>query len=141
MTDAQRRTAAKEFAAQWAGKGYEKGQSQSFWLSFLRDVYGVEHPETFITFEDQIMLDHTSFIDGFIPDTRRKGGMHYTSIENIHKVIDPLFLDSLRDELAQIQEITVEKTRMAKLKAFQAKLAGLTFLEIKTRYLIQRNAA
>lgn len=379
MTDAQRRTAAKAFAAQWAGKGYEKGQSQSFWLSLLRDVYGVEHPETFITFEDQIMLDHTSFIDGFIPathvlieqkslgkdlnkpirqsdgtllspfqqakrysaelpysqrprwivtcnfsqfyvydmerptgepeiieledlerehyrlqflvdtgdtnihkemevsleagrivgvlydallaqykdpeceetlkhlnalcvrlvfclyaedagifgprnmfhnylqhhtadarralmdlfevlntkledrdpyleedlaafpyvngglfaeksviprldetivdlilhkasedfdwsvisptifgavfestlnpDTRRKGGMHYTSIENIHKVIDPLFLDSLRDELAQIFEISVEKTRMAKLKAFQAKLAGLTFLD------------
>lgn len=379
MTDAQRRTAAKEFAAQWAGKGYEKGQSQSFWLSLLRDVYGVEHPETFITFEDQVALDHTSFIDGFIPathvlieqkslgkdlnkpirqsdgtllspfqqakrysaelpysqrprwiitcnfsqfyvydmerptgepeiielkdlerehyrlqflvdtgdtnihkemevsleagrivgvlydallaqykdpeseetlkhlnalcvrlvfclyaedagifgprnmfhnylqhhtadarralmdlfevlntkpedrdpyleedlaafpyvngglfaeksviprldeiivdlilhkasedfdwsvisptifgavfestlnpDTRRKGGMHYTSIENIHKVIDPLFLDSLRDELAQIFEVTVEKTRMAKLKAFQAKLAGLTFLD------------
>lgn len=379
MTDAQRRTAAKEFAAQWAGKGYEKGQSQPFWLSLLRDVYGVEHPETFITFEDQVALDHTSFIDGFIPathvlieqkslgkdlnkairqsdgtllspfqqakrysaelpysqrprwivtcnfsqfyvydmerptgepeiiqlkdlerehyrlqflvdtgdtnihkemevsleagrivgvlydallaqykdpeceetlkhlnalcvrlvfclyaedagifgprnmfhnylqhhvsdarralldlfevlntkpedrdpyldddlaafpyvngglfaeksviprldetivdlilhkasedfdwsvisptifgavfestlnpDTRRKGGMHYTSIENIHKVIDPLFLDSLRDELAQIQEITVEKTRMAKLKAFQSKLAGLTFLD------------
>lgn len=379
MTDAQRRTAAKEFAAQWAGKGYEKGQSQPFWLSLLRDVYSVEHPETFITFEDQVALDHTSFIDGFIPathvlieqkslgkdlnkpirqsdgtllspfqqakrysaelpysqrprwivtcnfsqfyvydmerptgepeiielkglerehyrlqflvdtgdtnihkemevsleagrivgvlydallaqykdpeceetlkhlnalcvrlvfclyaedagifgprnmfhnylqhhtadarralmdlfevlntkpedrdpyleedlaafpyvngglfaeksviprldetivdlilhkasedfdwsvisptifgavfestlnpDTRRKGGMHYTSIENIHKVIDPLFLDSLRDELAQIQEITVEKTRMAKLKAFQAKLAGLTFLD------------
>ena len=379
MTDAQRRTAAKAFAAQWAGKGYEKGQSQSFWLSLLRDVYGVEHPETFITFEDQIMLDHTSFIVGFIPathvlieqkslgkdlnkpirqsdgtllspfqqakrysaelpysqrprwivtcnfsqfyvydmerptgepeiieledlerehyrlqflvdtgdtnihkemevsleagrivgvlydallaqykdpeceetlkhlnalcvrlvfclyaedagifgprnmfhnylqhhtadarralmdlfevlntkledrdpyleedlaafpyvngglfaeksviprldetivdlilhkasedfdwsvisptifgavfestlnpDTRRKGGMHYTSIENIHKVIDPPFLDSLRDELAQIFEISVEKTRMAKLKAFQAKLAGLTFLD------------
>lgn len=379
MTDAQRRTAAKEFAAQWAGKGYEKGQSQPFWLSLLRDVYGVEHPETFITFEDQVALDHTSFIDGFIPathvlieqkslgkdlnkpirqsdgtllspfqqakrysaelpysqrprwivtcnfsqfyvydmerptgepeiielkdlerehyrlqflvdtgdtnihkemevsleagrivgvlydallaqykepeceetlkhlnalcvrlvfclyaedagifgprnmfhnylqhhtadarralmdlfevlntkpedrdpyldedlaafpyvngglfaeksviprldetivdlilhkasedfdwsvisptifgavfestlnpDTRRKGGMHYTSIENIHKVIDPLFLDSLRDELAQIFEISVEKTRMAKLKAFQAKLAGLTFLD------------
>lgn len=379
MIDAQRRTAAKEFAAQWADKGYEKGQSQPFWLSLLRDVYGVEHPENFITFEDQVALDHTSFIDGFIPathvlieqkslgkdlnkpirqsdgtllspfqqakrysaelpysqrprwivtcnfsqfyvydmerptgepeiielkdlerehyrlqflvdtgdtnihkemevsleagrivgvlydallaqykdpeceetlkhlnalcvrlvfclyaedagifgprnmfhnylqhhtadarralmdlfevlntkpedrdsyleedlaafpyvngglfaeksviprldetivdlilhkasedfdwsvisptifgavfestlnpDTRRKGGMHYTSIENIHKVIDPLFLDSLRDELAQIQEITVEKTRMAKLKAFQAKLAGLTFLD------------
>lgn len=379
MTDARRRTAAKEFAAQWAGKGYEKGQSQPFWLSLLRDVYGVEHPETFITFEDQVALDHTSFIDGFIPathvlieqkslgkdlnkpirqsdgtllspfqqakrysaelpysqrprwivtcnfsqfyvydmerptgepeiielkdlerehyrlqflvdtgdtnihkemevsleagrivgvlydallaqykdpecedtlkhlnalcvrlvfclyaedagifgprnmfhnylqhhtadarralmdlfevlntkpedrdpyldedlaafpyvngglfaeksviprldetivdlilhkasedfdwsvisptifgavfestlnpDTRRKGGMHYTSIENIHKVIDPLFLDSLRDELTQIFEVTVEKTRMAKLKAFQAKLAGLTFLD------------
>lgn len=69
MTDAQRRAAAKQFAADWAGKGYEKGHSQSFWLSLLRDVYGVEHPEQFISFEDQIMLDHTSFIDGFIPST------------------------------------------------------------------------
>lgn len=25
------------------------------------------------------------------PETRRSGGMHYTSIENIHKVIAPLF--------------------------------------------------
>ncbi len=69
MTEAQRRSAAKQFAAEWAGKGYEKGQSQPFWLSLLRDVYGVEHPEQFITFEDQIMLDHASFIDGFIPST------------------------------------------------------------------------
>lgn len=69
MTEAQRRSAARQFAAEWAGKGYEKGQSQPFWLSLLRDVYGVEHPEQFITFEDQIMLDHASFIDGFIPST------------------------------------------------------------------------
>ena len=27
------------------------------------------------------------------PNTRRSGGMHYTSLENIHKVIDPLFLE------------------------------------------------
>lgn len=63
------------------------------------------------------------------PETRRSGGMHYTSIENIHKVIDPLFLDDLRNELATIQDIAVDKTRMAKLKAFQAKLASLTFLD------------
>ena len=69
MTDVQRRAAAKQFAADWAGKGYEKGQSQPFWLSLLHHVYGVAQPETFITFEDQIMLDHTSFIDGFIPST------------------------------------------------------------------------
>lgn len=69
MTDAQRRAAAKQFAADWAGKGYEKGHSQSFWLSLLQRVYGVDKPEKFITFEDQIMLDHTSFIDGFIPTT------------------------------------------------------------------------
>ena len=69
MTDVQRRAAAKQFAADWAGKGYEKGHSQSFWLSLLQKVYGVVEPEKFITFEDQIMLDHTSFIDGFIPST------------------------------------------------------------------------
>lgn len=69
MKDSQQRTKAKEFAEYWAGKGYEKGESQAFWLSLLRDVYGVEHPEQFISFEDQVHLDHTSFIDGNIPST------------------------------------------------------------------------
>lgn len=63
------------------------------------------------------------------PETRRSGGMHYTSIENIHKVIDPLFLDKLRGELEEIKTIAVEKTRTARLKAYQSKLAGLTFLD------------
>ena len=61
------------------------------------------------------------------PETRRSGGMHYTSIENIHKVIDPLFLDGLKAELEEIKEIAVEKTRVSRLKAYQGKLAGLTF--------------
>ena len=69
MTDAQQRAAAKEFTAQWKNRGYEKGESQPFWLSLLRDVYGVAHPEQFISFEEQVHLDHTSFIDGFIPST------------------------------------------------------------------------
>ena len=56
------------------------------------------------------------------PETRRSGGMHYTSIENIHKVIDPLFLDGLKAELAEIQEIAVDKTRTARLKAFQTEV-------------------
>ena len=55
--------------------------------------------------------------------------MHYTSIENIHKVIDPLFLDGLKAELEEIKEIAVEKTRVSRLKAYQSKLAGLTFLD------------
>ena len=63
------------------------------------------------------------------PETRRSGGMHYTSIENIHKVIDPLFLDDLRAELAEIQAISVETTRKRRLKTFQQKLAGLNFLD------------
>ncbi len=61
--------AAREFAEQWQGKGYEKGQSQTFWLSLLSKVLGVEEPDRLIRFEDQVMLDHTSFIDGFIPST------------------------------------------------------------------------
>lgn len=63
------------------------------------------------------------------PDTRRKGGMHYTSIENIHKVIDPLFLDDLRAELNEIRQISVIKTREKRLLAFQEKIASLKFLD------------
>lgn len=63
------------------------------------------------------------------PETRRSGGMHYTSIENIHKVIDPLFLYELREELAEIKEISVDKTRVTKLKAFQDKISKLTFFD------------
>ena len=69
MTTAQQQQAARNFAAYWKDKGYEKGESQPFWLSLLRDVYGVEHPEQFIQFEEQVHLDHTSFIDGTIPAT------------------------------------------------------------------------
>lgn len=70
MTDTQQKAAAKAFAEYWSGKGYEKGESQSFWLSLLHDVYGVDHAEQFITFEEQVHLDHTSFIDGAIPATK-----------------------------------------------------------------------
>ena len=63
------------------------------------------------------------------PETRRSGGMHYTSIENIHNVIDPLFLDDLKAELAEIQSVGVETTRKRRLKDFQSKLAGLKFLD------------
>lgn len=63
------------------------------------------------------------------PETRRSGGMHYTSIENIHKVIDPLFLHKLQKEFEEIRATEVMRTRTTKLKAFQDKLAGLTFLD------------
>lgn len=69
MTDAQQRAAAKQFAADWKNRGYEKGESQPFWLSLLQKVYGIEEPEKYITFEDQVHLDHTSFIDGSILTT------------------------------------------------------------------------
>ena len=69
MTDVEQRTAAKQFAKDWENRGYEKGESQKFWLSLLQRVYGVAEPDKYISFEDQVHLDHTSFIDGFIPKT------------------------------------------------------------------------
>ena len=69
MTDTQQKTVARKFAADWKDKGYEKGQSQTFWLTLLSDVLGVEDVGNFITFEEQVKLDHTSFIDGIIPST------------------------------------------------------------------------
>ena len=60
----------KKFVAQWSGHGYEKGESQPFWLSFLRDVLGVSEPEKFIRFEVPVKLKHTNFIDAFLPDTK-----------------------------------------------------------------------
>ena len=63
------------------------------------------------------------------PETRRSGGMHYTSIENIHKVIDPLFLDDLKEELETIKTVQIERERIKQLKAYQNKLATLTFLD------------
>lgn len=63
------------------------------------------------------------------PETRRSGGMHYTSIENIHKVIDPLFLDELRDELNEIRQFKQFKTVEQRAKQFQSKLASLTFFD------------
>lgn len=63
------------------------------------------------------------------PETRRSGGMHYTSIENIHKVIDPLFLDDLKNELKEIQQIAVQRTKDKKLRDFQTKLSNLRWLD------------
>ncbi len=69
MRDTEQKIAAKNFAEYWATRGDEKSDSQSFWLSLLRDVLGVTEPEKFILFEERVKLDHTSFIDGHIPST------------------------------------------------------------------------
>ena len=69
MNTIQQQKAAREFADRWAGKGYEKGESQKFWTTLLTEVFGIEHVDDFLTFEQQVRLDHTSFIDVFIPKT------------------------------------------------------------------------
>lgn len=69
MRDTEQRAAAKKFVEYWFGKGYEKGECQPFWLELLGNVFGVETLAHYIKFEEQVHLDHTSFIDGFIPET------------------------------------------------------------------------
>lgn len=63
------------------------------------------------------------------PETRRIGGMHYTSLENIHKVIDPLFLNELKEELENIKRFKQPATIVKKVKGYQEKLSKLTFLD------------
>ena len=70
MTEAERRLAAREFAADWEGRGDEKQETQAFWMALLQKVYGVAEPEKYIEFEVRVKLDHTSFIDGLIKPTR-----------------------------------------------------------------------
>ena len=69
MKESQARQAASLFAQRWQGQGYEKGQTQKFWLELLEKVLGVDDPYSYITFEDQVHLDHTSFMDAYIPST------------------------------------------------------------------------
>ena len=70
MTPIQQSKAAATFVAHWTGKGYEKGESQIFWTTLLNQIFGIEHPEQFIVFEQQVQLDHTSFVDARIPSTK-----------------------------------------------------------------------
>ena len=69
MIDKQR-IAAKEFAEKWQGKGYERGQSQTFWLELLQKVFFVEDPFSFIKFEEKVKITNTGFINGRIPKTK-----------------------------------------------------------------------
>lgn len=70
MNSTKQKLAAKKFVEHWTGKGYEKGESQIFWISLLRDVFGVEHPEEIVSFESQVKLSSTSFIDAYIAPTK-----------------------------------------------------------------------
>ena len=69
MDVATQKKNAKAFIEEWTNRGHERQDSQSFWLSLLREVLGVEEPEKFINFEKKVMLTHDSFIDGYIEQT------------------------------------------------------------------------
>ena len=61
---------AKAFIERWGNRGNERQDTQSFWLDLLRSVYGIENPSEYIKFEDTVMMDHTSFMDGYIDATK-----------------------------------------------------------------------
>lgn len=71
MKVSERKKAAKDFYKRWSDRGNERKDSQSFWLDLLQNVYGIENPAEYITFEDSVanMMDNTSFIDGYIEKT------------------------------------------------------------------------
>ena len=69
-TEKQQSAAASAFAERWKGKGYEKGDSQLFWTELLTEIFGVENPNTFIRYEEQVKVDNTNFIDGHIRNER-----------------------------------------------------------------------
>ena len=70
MTNTLSQKAAKQFAEEWQGKGYEKGDTQKFWLELLQNVLGVQDVFKFIEFEDQVLVENTNFMDGYIPATK-----------------------------------------------------------------------
>ncbi|MCI8641258.1 MAG: class I SAM-dependent DNA methyltransferase [Clostridia bacterium] len=71
MTEKEQKKQAKQFVEFWKHKGYEKGQSQQFWIQLLTDIFGVKNTSEFIEFEDQVHIDKsTGFIDAYIPKAR-----------------------------------------------------------------------
>ena len=83
-------------------KWYEKGESQPFWLSLLRQVFGIKEPEKYIKFEEQVKLDHTNFIDAYIPQTRvlieQKGRKEtFENLPDRQTVLSLLHLNKLND--------------------------------------------
>ena len=62
--------AARRFVETWKGRGYEKGETQSFWYQLLHDIFGIEVPANFIQFELPVHINHTKFIDAYIPSTK-----------------------------------------------------------------------
>ncbi len=101
MTEKQQQAAAALFAEEWAGRGYEKGESQPFWMALLHNVYGVEHAEKYISFENQVKLSNTSFIDGYIEET--------------HVLIEQKSLDKdLRKPIRQSDNTTLTPFEQAK---------------------------
>ena len=111
LTDVQQRHAAKAFAEKWAGRGYEKGETHTFWIELLRTILGVEYPESFISFETQVLLGHTSFIDAYIPETKvmiEQKGLHI-DLDKPAKQSDCSFLTPYQQAKRYADELELSK--------------------------------
>ena len=111
MSQSEQKKGAKKFSMDWKGKGYEKGESQKFWLDLLCNVFGIQDFADFITFEDQVKLDHTSFIDGYISATKvliEQKSLDKDLREPI-KQSDGTFLNSFQQAKRYITELPVSK--------------------------------
>ena len=95
----------------------------------IRDLLLIKASEKFDWSEISPTIFGAVFESTLNPETRHSGGMHYTSIENIHKVIDPLFLKDLKQEFNEICCYKNPKTLKENLSKFQGKIANLTFLD------------
>ena len=111
MVSTKQRSEIKNFIEYWKDKGYEKGESQKFWIQLLRDVLGIEHAEQFISFEDKVFLDHTSFIDAYIPATKVLIEQK-SSDKDLYKAIkqsDGSYLNPFQQAKRYITELPVSK--------------------------------
>lgn len=95
----------------------------------IKDILLKEASEGFNWSEISPTIFGAVFESTLNSETRHRGGMHFTPVKNIHKVIDPLFLDDLNAEYRKIVDKKQVNERIKALKAFQNKLAGLTFLD------------
>ena len=62
------------------------------------------------------------------PEERRASGAHYTTEKNILKVIEPLFMDDVRAEFAQLKS-RKDSRRITELQRFQKRLGGMRFFD------------
>ena len=70
MKESERKIAAKNFASRWRVVDGERANYQKFWLTLIRDLFGIDKPENFVSFEVPVQLAHTKFIDAYFPDSK-----------------------------------------------------------------------
>ena len=82
-----------------------------------------------------------------VADDEERGalGMHYTSVPNILKVLNPLFLDDLREKLAEAgdnaRKLLNLRNRMARIRVFDPACGSGNFLVIAYKQMREMEAA